>query len=149
MTTIIEKVLQLQDIEIFRFARTEHLSQLASVSQDMNLEEGFPLFRLGETCKTFHILVEGQVGLESKSGTSQVVQRCALDYWSFLANGRHLYSATCQSECLLYTVSYEEMVDLLTAEPEFCWAIIRHLAEVGRRAEIGSSLEDQQLTTDR
>jgi hypothetical protein len=28
------------------------------------------------------------------------------------------------------------MVDLLTAEPEFCWAVARHLAELGREAHI-------------
>ena len=140
MTTIIEKVLHLQDIEVFRYAHTENLSQLASVSQDTDRRKGSSLFRVGETCKTFHILVEGQVNLESDSGESRIVQKSVLDYWSFLAGEKHLFSAICLEDCLLYTVAYNEMVELLTAEPEFCWAILRHLADVGRKAEVGSSL---------
>lgn len=136
MTTIIEKVLQLQDIDIFRFTYTEHLAQLASICQESEYEAGYLLFRKGETCRTFHLLVEGQVSLEFESGGKATVQECALDEWSFFAQAHHRYSATCLESCLLYTVSFEEMVDLLTAEPEFCWAITRHLAELGRKAEI-------------
>jgi len=138
MTTIIEKVLQLQDIQIFRYTYTEHLSQLASVCRELEREAGSSIFRRGEICRTFYLLVEGQVQLESDSGETRSVQKCALDEWSFLAQGNHQYSATCLDRCLLYTVSFEEMEDLLTAESEFCWAITRHLAEIGRKAKVSS-----------
>lgn len=136
MTTIIERVLELQDLEIFHFTYTENLAQLASICTEERQEAGFRLFQTGEDCKKLYFLVEGQVTLESESGATQSVQKCALDHWSFLAHQKHRYSATCLESCLLYTVSYEEMVDLLTAEPEFSWAITRHLAETGSRAEL-------------
>lgn len=136
MTTIIEKVLQLQDIDFFRFAHTEHLAQLASVCQEKELEEGTSLFLEGQTCKTFYLLIEGRMLLKSESGANLTVQKCALDQWSFLAQETHQYSAASQDNCLLFTVSHEEMIDLLTAEPEFGWAIARYLAKIGRNAEI-------------
>jgi CRP-like cAMP-binding protein len=136
MTTIIEKVLLLQDLDTFRFAYTEHLAQLASICREKEHEEGEALFRKGEQCSTLHLLVEGRVNLEMDSGQSVSVRKCSLDPWSFFAHSVYQYSATCLETCLVYTVSYEAMVDLLTAEPEFSWALTRHLAELGRKAGI-------------
>jgi len=138
MTTIIEKVLQLQDVDCFRFAYTEHLAQLASVCDQEDREDGSTLFSEGEPCKTFYLLTEGQVNLESTSGETRTVQKCALDPWSFFAQEPHQYTGTSLESCVLYTVSYEEMTDLLTAEPEFCWAITRYLAKLGRTANLVS-----------
>jgi CRP-like cAMP-binding protein len=134
MTTVIEKVLQLQDIEIFRFAYTEHLAHLASVCKELEKEEGDSLFQKGDDCSCLYLLVEGQVELELETGRVVSVQNCALDQWSFLARRPHRYSARCADSCLLYTVSYEDMVDLLTSEPEFSWSLTRHLSEIARNA---------------
>jgi CRP-like cAMP-binding protein len=134
MTTIIERVLQLQDIDIFRFSYTEHLSHLASICREEEHEEGVSLFHKGDECLRLYLLVEGQVGLELESGKTVTVQNCALDQWSFFSHKKHLYSANCLEQCLLYTVSYEEMVDLLNSEPEFSWSLTRHLSEIARSA---------------
>jgi CRP-like cAMP-binding protein len=139
MTTIIEKVLQLQDLDTFRFAYTEHLAQLASICREEEHAEGDPLFQRGEACNTLHLLVEGKVNLALESGKSVTVQKCSLDQWSFFAHSDYQYSATCAENCLLYTVSYQAMVDLLTAEPEFSWALTRHLAELGRKATVDTA----------
>jgi len=144
MTTIIEKVLQLQDIEIFRYSYTEHLAQLASICRESEKEEGASLFHRGAECSHLYLLVEGQVSLELESGKTVSVQKCALDQWSFFARKPHQYSASCLESCLLYTVSYEEMVDLLTSEPEFSWSLTRHLSEIARSA--GDDPTQQALT---
>ena len=138
MTTIIEKVLQLQDLDTFRFAYTEHLAQLASICREEEHPDGRLLFQRGEPCNTLHLLIEGKVNLELESGRSVTVQKCSLDQWTFFAHADHQYSATCAESCLLYTVSYRAMVDLLTSEPEFSWAIARHLAVLGRKSELNS-----------
>ena len=148
MTTIIEKVLRLQDLDTFRFTYTEHLAQLASVCEEMSRDPGFQLFRQGEACRKLYLLVEGRVRLEDGSDGTKAVQTTALEEWSFFAQEPHRYSATCIDTCLLYSVHYTQMVDLLTAEPEFCWAITRHLAKIGREAGIDLAFRHKATSLD-
>jgi CRP-like cAMP-binding protein len=136
MVTIIEKVLQLQDIDLFGSAYTEHLAQFASVCQEKGVAADANLFQRGHECDTLYILLEGRVELGSETGARTAVQKCALDLWSFLSQGNHQHSAKALDNCRLLTVSFDEMVDLLTAEPEFCWAVTKHLAQLGRAAQI-------------
>ena len=136
MGTIIEKVLQLQDIDLFGTAYTEHLAQFASVCQERGVEADTDLFQQGHECDTLYILLEGRVELASETGTRTTVQKCALDLWSFLSQGTHQHTAKALENCRLLTVSFDEMVDLLTAEPEFCWAVTKYLAQLGRKAQI-------------
>ena len=130
---VIEKVLLLQDLEFFRLAESEHLAQLASICRVVDVEPGSVLFREGEPSKVLHLLVDGSVQLEVEGRVVGSADREALDHWSFFAEGAHLYSAKAAAECRLLAVDHEDVADLLTAEPEFCWAIARHLAKLGRR----------------
>ena len=92
------------------------------------------LFRGGEQHSEFHLLVSGQVSLEIDGKEISVAENDGLDYWSFFSETPHQFTARTLEDCTLLVVSYENMVDLLTAEPEFSWAILKHLAGLGRLA---------------
>jgi CRP-like cAMP-binding protein len=132
MPTTIEKVLLLQDLEIFGFASTEHLAKLALVCHQIEFDVDNIIFRKGEPSSKLYLLVEGHVSLENREGQKAVVEKCALGFWSFFAESTHRVTASAQGKCTLLAVSLEDMVDLLTAEPEFCLAIVKYLARLGR-----------------
>jgi CRP-like cAMP-binding protein len=132
MLTVIEKVLQLQDLDLFEFVYTEHLAQLGSICRETELSKGTVLFRQGDTSKRLHMVVGGKVALEVKGEPVGSVEQGSLDVWSFLAERPHSVTAKALETTTLLTVTFEDLVDLLTAEAEFCWAITKKLASLGQ-----------------
>ena len=133
MLNVIEKVLLLQDLDLFRFAYSEHLAQFASICRETEVEKEIILFREGADCKRFHLLINGEVALETGGEVAGSVTQGGLDIRSFFSENPYSCTARALTECRLLTVSFEEMADLLTAEPEFCWAVLKYLARLGRK----------------
>ncbi len=128
MLSTVEKVLLLQELELFRQASTEHLARLAAVAKERDVAAGERIFEREEPVSRAFFLVEGRVRLELSDQTSQEVDSCLLDMLSVLSEGLHFASAETLDTCTLLIVSYEDLVDLLTDEAEFCWALLRHIA---------------------
>jgi CRP-like cAMP-binding protein len=128
MLTVIEKVLLLQDLDLFQFAYTEHLARIAGISRDISVNGNTILFREGEPGGRLHLLLKGSVVLEAEGRRCGPVSSGALDCWSFFSDQPYRFTARALEDCTLLTVSYEDMVDLLTGEPELCWAILKRLA---------------------
>ena len=139
MLTVIEKVLQLQDLDLFEFVYTEHLAQLASICRETEVTEGTVLFREGETSGRFHMVVGGKVALEVSGELVGFVIQGGLDVWSSFAGRPHRFTAKALETTTLLTVTYEDLVDLLTTEAEFCWAITKKLARLGQREQYSDS----------
>lgn len=129
MLTTIEKVLLLQDLDLFSLATTEHLAQLAALCRESNPGRDEIIFRQADPCSKFYLLVEGKVSLQD-GAQSLIVEKCGLDFWSFFAQTQHRMTARAVEECVVLAAGSEDVVDLLTAEPEFCWAILRYLARL-------------------
>ena len=136
MLTVVERVLLLQDMDIMGFAQTEYLAQFAAICREIEVTAGMTLFREGEIGRILYLLIRGKVFLEKDGEEQCVVDRGGLDIWSFFADSEQHYTARAVEESLLLTVSFEEIVDLLTAEPEFCWAITRQLAVIARSQDL-------------
>ena len=132
MLSVIEKVLLLQDLDLFRFAYSEHLAHLASICRETEVGKDVILFREGEDCKRFHLLISGEVALELEGKVVESVEQGGLETWAFFSESHCSCTARALTDCKLLTVSFEEMADLLTAEPEFCWAVLKYLARLGR-----------------
>ncbi len=129
----VEKVLLLQDLEIFRFASTEHLSLLAAMVRERDFEPGSVLFHKGDPSAELCLLVRGRAELNPIAGSTEKVERVALDFLSFFSDKPHAFTATAIEACTLLSVPYEELVDYLTSEAEFCWAILRYVSRLTRR----------------
>ncbi|GAB4123190.1 MAG: hypothetical protein Kow001_20840 [Acidobacteriota bacterium] len=137
MMTVIEKVLLLQDFELFRQANSEHLAQLAAVAKVIDVEKDSILFRQGETARNLLLLLEGSVVLEDGGAQAPAHGREALDCWSFFSQNLHRYTARTTEPCRLLSVSLDDMVDLLTSEAEFCLTLLRELAGISYRSQGG------------
>ncbi len=129
----VEKVLLLQDLEIFRFASTEHLSLLAAMVREREFPAGSVLFGKGDPSHELCLLVRGRAELDPIAGSSEQVERVALDFLSFFSDKPHAFNATAIEPCTLLCVPYEELVDYMTSEAEFCWAVLRYVSRLTRR----------------
>lgn len=129
---VVEKVLLLQDLKIFRFASTEHLAQLAEMARERQVPAGTQLFRRGDPACDLLLLVQGKASLEDGSGRVTEAERRGLDYLSVVAEQPHALTATALEPCTLLAVSYDELSEFLSGEAEFCWALLRHISRLTR-----------------
>ncbi len=131
MLKTVEKVLLLQDVDIFRLATTEHLARLAAVSREASLPERHRVFNRGDSATQLSLVVDGQVRLENGSGKSEIVERSGLDFLSVFSEAPHAVNAETITPCTLLIVPFDDLVELLTAEAGFCWAILRFMGRFG------------------
>ncbi|HSR70720.1 MAG TPA: cyclic nucleotide-binding domain-containing protein [Acidobacteriota bacterium] len=127
----IERVLRLHEIDLFRLAATEHLGELAAVCQELTLDAGEILFEVDEPSSHLNILIEGKMQLQNgEIGEPRVVELASLDPWAFFARSTHRMTAQALEKCKLFRIAHEDLVDILTAEPDLCLALLRHLADL-------------------
>ena len=143
MLTVFEKVLILQDLEFFAFVRTEHLAEFATRCRVLEIEKGSVLFKEGEPSSLLHIVTFGRVCLERDGRVLETVEKDCVGCWSVLSERPHRCTAYTNDNCTLLVISFDELVDYFTTEPEFCWAIMKHLAR--RRLDEPASPADGLL----
>ena len=64
MLTIIEKVIFLQDIDVFAEIPTEQLSHIASITEEVELEPNTTLIKQDEPAEALYFVLEGKVSLQ-------------------------------------------------------------------------------------
>ncbi|HLU99893.1 MAG TPA: cyclic nucleotide-binding domain-containing protein [Acidobacteriota bacterium] len=149
MLTTIERVLMLQELDLFRFATTEHVAQFASIANERYLEPRENLFRPGDSSDHLLLVVRGRVQLFTARGDElRVVEQAPLNLWEFFAQARLDYEARAIDHCLVLYASTENVEELLTGEPEFCYAVLRHLARLGFRQGKAQSILNPKPISD-
>ena len=140
----IEKVLLLHEVELFSLALTEHLGELAAVCQVREVRTGKILFEPGAPCKTLRILVEGRVRLGQGEKAREASGVSSLDEWAFLAEAAHSCRAEALQDSVLLEISFEDLSDILTAEPELCLALLRYTARQGYGSRLKAFEESEK-----
>ena len=141
MLKTVEKVLHLQDLEVFRWASTENLARLAVLSREREIPSESVLFSRGEPSSELYLLVQGRVEVRDGRERISQLEKAALDVFSIFSNKPHAVTARTLAVSTFLVVSYEDLVDLLTGESEFCWAVVRYLA--GRARKLGEDSESE------
>lgn len=134
MLTTIERVLMLQELDMFRFATTEHVAQFASITSERYPGPREGIFRPGDASDHLLLVVRGGVQLQSAQGEDiRLIEQAPLNLWEFFAQARVDYEARAIDHCVILYASMENVEELLTGEPEFCFALLRHLSRLGYR----------------
>ena len=126
MLKAIEKALLLQEFEILRFASTDLLMQLAEVSHEEAFRAGETLLCLDEPATRLLLLVLGEAAFEDSD--ESLLRKTALNLWPCLAGARQPATCRCVTDCTVLTFPAEDLMDLLSDEPELSLALLRYSA---------------------
>ncbi len=140
MLKTVEKVLLLQDLEVFRKATSEQLARLAIISTERSFEEKEILFEKGDLSDSLQLLVDGKVRLGTP-GQGPVVESTILDPLAFFSAEAHNTAAAALTSGILLETSRHDLTDLLTSEGEFGWIVLEEVARIGRRLMNQKALE--------
>ena len=121
---------------MFSNMQPEELQRVARGCVLERIERGKVLFRTGEVCQAFHIVVLGQIKLcvISPTGVEKVIELCGPGH-SFaeavmFMNAPHLVNAQTLTETLLLTVEKNAVLREIEADSRFA---LRMLAGISRR----------------
>ncbi len=114
MKTIIEKVIHLQNIELFSEVPSEQLSYIALISHITEYEKGDVLFREGENSDSLHVLFSGSIEMQ-KNGESKfaVEENRTVGALGFFDQKPRIFTALCKEKCIVLEIDSNAFFDLL------------------------------------
>jgi len=130
MLTVIEKVLFLQDVNIFEYVTNEDLSYIASIAQEVRFDADKVIYKEGDNSDSMYMVLEGKVRIHM--GESLVMMEDLNDVfgaWSLFDDEVRLVSATAFEECLLLQIYKEDMLELLADHVGITEGILKAMAK--------------------
>src|SRR3990172_996825 len=131
MLTIVDKVLCLQNVDIFNYATNEQLSYIGTIEREVEKIKDEVIFNEEESADAMYIVVKGRVRLHRDKQEILVVgEKEAFGTWALFDNEPRLMTATALEDVQLLRIEQEEFFDLLADHIEITQSIFRAL--VGR-----------------
>jgi len=126
----IDKVLCLQDVDIFKHATTEMLAYIASIAHEVDAPKGQAIFSEDEISDAMYVVVTGRVRLD-KAGAEILVVKAGQSFgtWALFDNQPRLLTATALEDVHLLKIRSEDFYDLLSDHDEITAVIFRAVIE--------------------
>ena len=129
MYTTIEKVILLQDNEVFKEVRVEDLAHIAAITEEITSQPEANLYEVNDSADSLYLVLDGKVRLHrngqeiSISGPQE-----AFGTWALFDNQPRVATATALEETLVLKISREDFYDLLSDHVRIAEALLRSLA---------------------
>ncbi len=136
--TIVDKVLFLQNVDIFNHATTEELAYIASIAREVKKPKDAIIFKEDEMADAMYLVLTGRVRLH-KDGQEILVagEKEAIGTWALFGNEPRIMTATAVEDVHLLKIEQEEFYDLLSDHIEITQSIFQALVQRIKRL-IGS-----------
>ena len=114
MLTVIEKVIFLQNVDIFSDVPTEDLAYLAAIAEEVTYQTDENIYIENEPADALYLVLEGSVRLH-RDGEQITIANAkeAFGTWALFDEAPRVVTATPQAECLLLRIDREDFFDLL------------------------------------
>ena len=134
MLTTVEKVLLLQDVDIFEHTSTEDLSHVAAICEEIEYKADDIIFKEDEISDSMYIVIEGKVRLARGETEIMVAGKMqALGTWALFDDEPRVASATALETSQLLRIDKEEFIDLLADHVAITQSILKTMDKRLRR----------------
>lgn len=129
MLTVIEKVIFLQNVDVFSEVPTEHLAYLAAIAEEVTYDRDEVIYQIKDLPDALYLVLEGKVRLHRDTEEiTTATDREAFGTWALFDNEPRVVSATAQEETRLLRVDREEFLDLLADHVHITEGVLKALA---------------------
>lgn len=128
--TLVEKVLQLQSVDVLHLASSEDLAFVARIAKEVEVEEGAPIYAEGDPPDALFVVVKGGVRLHR--GDEEIARLGAgeaFGTWALLDEAARVSSATACERSVLLEVDREEFLALLADRVDIVQAIFKAMVD--------------------
>ncbi|NIW80842.1 MAG: cyclic nucleotide-binding domain-containing protein [Calditrichae bacterium] len=146
MLTVIEKVVFLQNVDVFADVPTEDLAYLATIADEVTFPENNEIYKEDEPSDALYLVLEGEVRLHRDGREITVAgPKEAFGTWALFDEAPRVVTATPLSECRLLKIDREDFFDLLADHIQITQGVfktlvqrLRSLMETFSSGEVGS-----------
>ena len=127
---LIEKVLVLKSLNLFRDTPENILADLAPLMKEMQYEQGTEIFKEGETGDCMYIIQQGNIKIHKGTTTLAILkEKEVFGELSLLDADTRSASATADTDCTLYKIDQEPFYELMDERPEVAKGFIKILCQ--------------------
>ncbi len=129
--TVVEKVIFLQNVDVFASVPTEQLAYVAAIAEEVSFLQGDVVYQLGDATDSLYVVVDGKVRLHRDSEEIMAAgARDAFGTWALLDDEPRVATATVEEDARLLRVDRDDFMDLLADHSEITQGVFKTI--VGR-----------------
>lgn len=129
MLTVIEKVIFLQNVDVFAQVPTEDLAYLAAIAEEANYMKGDEIFKANDASDAMYLVLDGSVRLHREDQEIFVAEtREAFGTWSLFDDEPRVVSATVTEDTRLLKIDRDDFVDLLADHVQITQGVLKTMA---------------------
>ncbi len=134
MLTTVEKVIFLQDIDIFEFTSTEDLSHIAAITDEIEYKAGEQICTERSIPDAMYMVFEGRVRL-TRGGQELMIagHKDTFSTWALFDDEPLVATATAVEDTRLLRINKEDFIDLLADHVKITQSILKTLVKRLRR----------------
>lgn len=127
--TVIEKVVFLQNIDVFASVPTEQLAFIASIAEEIWASAGEVIYNEKDPADALYLVVSGQVQMQRASQIISVAGKSeAFGSWALFDNEPRVVTACAAEETRLLRVDREDFFELLADHVQITQGILKALS---------------------
>ena len=129
MRTVIEKVILLQDVDVFADVPTENLAVLAAIANEVSLLDGDVLYREADPADALYLVLDGRVRLrQGDRSISEAGPGEAFGTWALFDEEPRLVTAETSADTTLLRIDRDDFVDLMADHVQIAQGVIKAVA---------------------
>lgn len=130
MLTTVEKVIFLQDIDIFKYTSSENLAHIAAITDEIEFQPEHVIFKEGEFPDAMYMVIEGKVKLTREDQEVMIAQQKDIfGTWALFDDEPRVVTAATLELTRLLQIDKEDFIDLLADNVEITQSILKVMAK--------------------
>ena len=130
MLTTVEKVIFLQDVDIFKYTNTEDLAYIAAITEEVEFKSNQIIFKEGEVSDAMYVVIEGKVKL---SRDDQIIltakHKDVFGTWALFDDEPRVVTAVPLEDSSLLRIDKEDFIDLLADHVRITQSILKTMVK--------------------
>jgi len=127
--TVVEKVILLQDVDVFAEVPGEQLAVLASIAEEERHLAGDVLYREGETADALYLVLDGRVTMtQNGRAITEAGPGEAFGTWALFDEEPRLATAAAAADVTVLRVDRDDFTDILADHVEVAQGVLRTVA---------------------
>lgn len=134
MFTTVEKVLFLQDVDIFEQTSTEDIARIAAITDVISFKTDMDIFHEGDVPDSMYVVLDGKVRIHKDNQLVMIAG--AKDFfgtWALFDDEPRIVTATVIEECHVLRLDRSDFYDLLADHTGITQSLLKNLSQRLRR----------------
>lgn len=129
MLTIVEKVIFLQEVDIFEHTPTEYLAHIAAITDELSIPGNEVVYKEGDISDAMYLITEGKIRLHKNGQEIMIAQKKdVFGTWALLDEDVRVVTAVAMEESNLLKIDKEDFYDLLADNVQITQGLIKYIA---------------------